>query len=116
MKPNLLFAAVLSAAVLAAGCSTRGASAPGAPPAPPLEGLLLEAEAFADPGGWVTDTQFIDIMGSPYLLAHGLGEPVPDAVTRATFPAPGTYRVWARTKSSRCFRRSFGYRTCEFAA
>ena len=25
------------------------------------------------------DTQFIDIMGSPYLLAHGLGKPVADA-------------------------------------
>jgi hypothetical protein len=61
-------------------------------------GLLLEAESFADPGGWSIDTQFIDIMGSSYLLAHGLGEPVKDATTAATFPAAGRYRVWARTK------------------
>ncbi len=43
--------------------------------------VLLEAESFEDPGGWVIDQQFMDQMGSPYLLAHGLGEPVNDAVT-----------------------------------
>ena len=37
-------------------------------------------------------------MGSPYLLAHGLGEPVTDATTQVKFPAPGNYRVWVRTK------------------
>ena len=35
--------------------------------------LLVEAESFQQPGGWSLDTQFIHIMGSPYLLAHGLG-------------------------------------------
>jgi hypothetical protein len=60
--------------------------------------LLVEAESFASPGGWSLDTQFIDIMGSPYLIAHGLGQPVKDATTTATFPATGTYRVWVRTK------------------
>jgi hypothetical protein len=62
------------------------------------EHLLVEAEAFASPGGWSLDTQFIEIMGSPYLLAHGLGQPVKDATTTVTFPATGTYRVWVRTK------------------
>jgi len=37
-------------------------------------------------------------MGSPYLMAHGLGRPVPDATTTVEFPEPGTYRVWVRTK------------------
>jgi len=37
-------------------------------------------------------------MGSSYLLAHGLGVPVKDAVTTAKFPAAGTYRFWVRTK------------------
>lgn len=37
-------------------------------------------------------------MGSSYLLAHGLGVPVKDAVTTAKFPAPGKYRVWVRTR------------------
>ena len=36
----------------------------------------MEAEAFADRGGWVLDPQFMDQTGSPYLLAHGLGKPV----------------------------------------
>ena len=60
--------------------------------------MLVEAESFQDRGGWELDTQFVDIMGSPYLLAHGLGEPVKDATTLVTFPAHGPYRVFVRTK------------------
>lgn len=60
--------------------------------------LLVEAESFQDRGGWVLDTQFIEIMGSPYLLAHGLGEPVKDATTKIALPAAGKYHVWVRTK------------------
>ena len=41
--------------------------------------VLVEAEAFAEQGGWVVDQQFMDQMGSPFLLAHGLGVPVADA-------------------------------------
>ena len=62
------------------------------------ESMLVEAESFQDRGGWELDTQFVDIMGSPYLLAHGLGEPVKDATTLVTFPAHGPYRVFVRTK------------------
>ena len=58
----------------------------------------VEAEAFDDLGGWVLDQQFMDLMGSPFLLAHGMGEPVSDARTRVAFDAPGTYRVWVRTR------------------
>ena len=61
--------------------------------------LLVEAESFANPGGWVLDTQFIDVMGSPYLLAHGLGKPVPDAVTEIQVAQAGNYRVWVRSKN-----------------
>ncbi|MGQ9590110.1 MAG: FAD-dependent oxidoreductase, partial [Planctomycetota bacterium] len=60
--------------------------------------VLLEAEAFETLGGWVADSQFMDVMGSPFLLAHGLGVPVADARTTAAFPAPGLYRVWVRTR------------------
>ena len=60
--------------------------------------LLVEAESFSERGGWVVDQQFIDIMGSPYLLAHGLGKPVVNAKTTIEFPETGTYRVWVRTK------------------
>ncbi len=60
--------------------------------------LLVEAESFDAHGGWKLDTQFINQMGSPYLLAHGLGRPVADATKTVTFPAAGTYRVYVRTK------------------
>jgi hypothetical protein len=60
--------------------------------------LLVEAESFSDPGGWKLDTQFIHEMGSPYLLAHGLGKPVADAKTTIEFPTTGSYTVWVRTK------------------
>src|SRR3982751_2042304 len=60
--------------------------------------LLVEAESFENPGGWVLDTQFIEAMGSPYLMAHGMGEPVKDATTAVTLPAAGKYHVWVRTK------------------
>ena len=60
--------------------------------------IFVEAEAFTHHGGWVVDQQFMDQMGSPFLLAHGLGRPVSDAVTTVTFPAAGIYRVWVRTR------------------
>jgi len=60
--------------------------------------VLLEAEAFDHVGGWVIDQQFMDLMGSPYVLAHGMGRPVADATTMIAFPKPGVYRVWVRTR------------------
>ncbi len=60
-------------------------------------GTLVEAEAFAERGGWSVDQQFMDQMGSPYLPAHGLGKPVADAVTQAKIPL-GKYRLWVRTR------------------
>lgn len=59
--------------------------------------FLVEAEQFSDQGGWGVDTQFIESMGSPYLIAHGLGKPVANAQTEVSVPADGTYRVWTRT-------------------
>lgn len=59
--------------------------------------LLVEAESFKSKGGWVVDQQFMNLMGSPYLMAHGLGEQVDDAVTQVTFPESGTYYVYVRT-------------------
>ncbi len=35
---------------------------------------MIDAESFTDTGGWVVDQQSMDQMGSPYLMAHGLGE------------------------------------------
>ncbi len=59
--------------------------------------LLVETESFSHKGGWKLDQQFMDIMGSPYLLAHGMGVPVEDARTEVTFPRRGTYHVFVRT-------------------
>ena len=61
------------------------------------EGIFVEAERFADKGGWCVDQQFMDQMGSPYLIAHGLGRPVADAVTTVEIPEAGLYHVWVRS-------------------
>lgn len=60
--------------------------------------VLVDAESFSSLGGWVVDSQFVDQMGAPFLLAHGMGVPVEDAQTEATIPMAGDYRVWVRTR------------------
>lgn len=69
--------------------------------------ILLSTSDFIEKGGWFVDAQFMDQMGSPYLLAHGLGRPVEDAVGRVALPVSatrdasgtvGTWRVWVRTR------------------
>ncbi len=84
---KLLFSSTLFACLLVTCLSGTAA-----------EQVLVEAESFANHGGWVLDTQAITAMGSPYLLAHGLGRPVEDATTELQVPAIGTYRVFVRTK------------------
>lgn len=77
------------------------ASFPAGDASPPLlaaEALLVEAEAFEEFGGWVLDQQFMDLMGSPYLLAHGMGTPVADAHATVLLPPGGSWRVWVRTR------------------
>lgn len=59
---------------------------------------LIEAESLSDKGGWVVDPQFVQQMGSPFLLAHGGGTPVADASGTVSLPEAGTYRVWVRTR------------------
>ncbi len=82
MKKTLMFAACVAIVSLAAQAKT----------------IFIEAESFDDWGGWVNDTQFMDQMGSPYLLAHGMGKPVSDAKT--TFIGNGwKYGVWVRTRN-----------------
>lgn len=61
------------------------------------ERILLEAEALEARGNWKLDTQFIELMGSPYLLAHGLGEPVGEASGKFSVTEGGEYQVWVRT-------------------
>ena len=59
--------------------------------------ILVEAESFANKGGWVTDQQFMAQMGSPYIMAHGMGVPVQDATTSISFSKPGKYCIFVRT-------------------
>lgn len=59
--------------------------------------LLVEAESFRNKGGWKVDQQFMDQMGSPYLIAHGMGVPVEDAQTTIDFPETGEYYIYVRT-------------------
>ena len=61
------------------------------------KGLLIEAENFARLGGWTVDPGAIHDMGSCYIMAHGLGTPVEDAVTKALIPG-GSYTVYVRTR------------------
>ena len=60
--------------------------------------IFLEAEQFAQLGGWEVDQQSLEQIGSPYLLAHGLGVPVDDATTEVTVTKPDDYKVWVRTR------------------
>lgn len=60
--------------------------------------VFVETESFDNKGGWVTDQQSFTVIGSSYIMAHGMGRPVRDAVTTVTFPQKGKYHVWVRTK------------------
>jgi len=66
--------------------------------APPPATLWIEAERFADCGGWTLDSQFIEQTGSSYLLAASWTGPVADAVTKVKVPEAGSYRLWVRCK------------------
>lgn len=55
----------------------------------PRDSVLLPGTYFRHKGGWTADPQFMEQMGSSYLLAHGLGTPVEDAVTKIEIPQSG---------------------------
>ncbi len=60
--------------------------------------IFIEAESFKQKGGWVVDTQSFEVIHSAYLMAHGMGEPVSDAVTTFKVENGGKYTVWALTR------------------
>jgi len=61
--------------------------------------ILLPGSLFDDRGGWISDPQFMEVMKSSEMLAHGLGTPVADAVTSFEVAVGGVYNVWVRTKN-----------------
>ena len=62
--------------------------------------LWIDAADFRDKGEWVLDTQFVHLMGSPYLLAvMSPGTPVADACTTVNWNGRKMARVWVRTKN-----------------
>ena len=61
--------------------------------------ILLPGSLFDHPGGWIPDPQFMEVMHSSEMLAHGLGHPVADASTRFEISTENDYHVWVRTKN-----------------
>ena len=78
----------LAVALLAAACLAKPLAA---------ANIWIEAESFEQKGGWQVDQQMIEGMGSPYLIAHGLGTPVKDALTNVRIDTAATYNVYVRT-------------------
>lgn len=60
--------------------------------------FFIEAESFEDLGGWVVEQQSMNVMGSSYIMAHGMGTPIADAVTRIKLPESGKWYAYVRTR------------------
>lgn len=84
----------LAAAVVTVACLFVGNVLPAAGST-----IWVEAELFSHMGGWSVDSQFIDQMGSSYLLAAGMCEPVADAHTDVTVKNAGRYTLWVRCRN-----------------
>ena len=63
-----------------------------------MNSLFIEAESFKNKGGWVVDTASMETIHSAYLMAHGMGEPVDDAVTEFEISDNGEYNIWSLTR------------------
>ncbi len=62
--------------------------------------LWLDAQDFAQKGGWKLDTQFVHLMGGAYLIAaDDAGVPVADATASVQIPQAGRYRIWVRDRN-----------------
>lgn len=69
-----------------------------------LDTVLALCTRFEETGDWTVEQQFVLQMGSSYLLAHGLGEPLKgNPRTTVRIPADGTYTLWVRTKNWTAF-------------
>lgn len=106
----LLLVLLVSTTAIAAEGSTKIPAPQWSPytlfrkPAKPVKMLVdgflwIEAEDFADYGDWRLDTQFVQQMGSAYLIAAGVGRPIADATTEVQLNTAGRYRLWVRAKN-----------------
>ncbi len=59
----------------------------------------IDAEDFDHYGGWKMDNQFVHLMGSPYLMATGIGKPVEDAIMSINISKGGEYYIWVRDRN-----------------
>ena len=60
--------------------------------------VFIEAESLEKKGGWVVDTASVEMLGSAYLMAHGMGVPVEDASGKIDIPEDGEYAIYALTR------------------
>lgn len=60
--------------------------------------IFIEAESIKERGGWVVDTASVEKIHSAYVMAHGMGVPVYDAVTEFYLDGDGEYSIWALTR------------------
>ncbi len=60
--------------------------------------IYIETEGFTNKGGWVVDTASFETIHSSYLMAHGMGIPVEDAVSEIEVAESSVYYVWALTR------------------
>ena len=60
--------------------------------------IWIEAEDFAEKGAWIVETQFTHLVGSAYLMAPGVLEPVGEASTSFTAATAGRRALWVRAK------------------
>ncbi len=79
--------------------ASRNVISPDLKISPEYHYFWLETELFPEKGGWSVDSQFFPSVGSTYLLAAGLGNPVADAGTSFNVSRSGRYAVWVRSKN-----------------
>ena len=60
--------------------------------------IFIEAESFKNLVGWVIDQQSMETIHSSYIMAHGMGVPVKDAVTEFDVSVEDEYNLWVLTR------------------
>lgn len=61
--------------------------------------FFIDAETFDSLGGWTIDTQSYETYGFCYVLAHGIGKPVADAITRFSMDRSARFCVFVHTRN-----------------